>query len=116
MSSVNINEDYVSIGKAALILDLSSHTITRWYKWWESEEFEKPADLYLPPYVYKDRRKTKFFKKEDIAKLEEFHTKITTTHLGCMAEFNAVYQWGKRGKRALSNKGQDHSQVKNKMR
>ena len=116
MSSVNINEDYVSIGKAALILDLSSHTITRWYKWWESDEFEKPADLYLPPYVFKDRRKTKFFKKEDIQKLEEFHTKITTTHLGCMAEFNAVYQWGKRGKRALSNKGQDHSEVRGKMR
>ena len=116
MSSVNINEDYVSIGQAALMLGLSHHTIVRWYKWWESDDFEKPEDLCLPSYVYKDRRKTKFFKKEDVEKLREFHKKLTTTHIGCMSEFNAVYQWGKRGKRALSNKGQEYSSVRNKMR
>lgn len=116
MASVNINEDYVSIRKAALMLDLSDHTINRWYKWWENDEFKKPEDLYLPPYVHKDRRRTKFFKKEDIQKLEEFHRKITTTHCGCMSEFNAVYQWGKRGKKVLSNKSQEYSEVKGKMR
>lgn len=116
MASVNINEDYVSIRKAALILDLSDHTIARWYKWWESDEFEKPADLYLPPYVHKDRRRTKFFKKSDVEKLREFHEKLTTTHIGCMSEFNAAYQWGKRGKRALSNKNVEYSDIKGKMR
>ena len=112
----NINEDYLSIRKVANILDISDHTIARWYKWFESDEFEKPKDLSLPPYVFKDRRKTKFFKKSDIPKLKAFAEALKTTHHGCMSEFNAVYQWGKRGQRALTNKGQEYSEIRNKMR
>ena len=112
----NVNEDYLSIRKVSSILDISDHTIARWYKWFESDEFNKPADLSLPPYYYKDRRKTKFFKKSDIPRLKEFAEKLNTTHRGCMSEFNAVYQWGNRGKRALKNKGEDYDQVRNKMR
>ena len=111
-----INEDYLSIRKVANLIDVSDHTISRWYKWLESDEFEKPKDLSLPPYVYKDRRKTKYFKKTDIPKLEEFANKLKTTHRGCMSEFNAAYQWGKRGKRALTNKGEDYTEVRKKMR
>lgn len=111
-----INEDYISIRKVANILDISDHTIARWYKWFESDEFEKPKDLVLPSYVYKDRRKTRYFRKSDIPKFEEFAKAINTTHRGCMAEFNAVYQWGKRGERALSNKGESYSEVRKKMK
>lgn len=111
-----VNNEYLSIRKVAAILDISDHTITRWYKWFECDEFEKPKDLVLPPYYYKDRRKTKFFKKSDIPKLREFAKKLQTTHRGCMSEFNAVYQWGKRGKRALTNKGELYSEVRKKVR
>lgn len=113
---MNINEDYLSIRKVANLIDLSDHTISRWYKWWESDEFEKPEGLSLPPYVFKDLRKTKFFKKSDIPKLAEFAEKLRTTHKGAMAEFNAAYQWGKRGDRALENKGTNRSAVEAKMR
>lgn len=111
-----VNEDYLSIRKVSSILDISDHTIARWYKWFESGEFEKPDDLTLPPYYFKDRRKTKHFKKSDIPKLKEFAEKLNTTHRGCMAEFNAVYQWGKRGKRALTNKGENYLEVRNRMK
>lgn len=112
----NINEDYLSIRKVSSLIDISDHTIARWYKWFESDEFEKPKDLSLPPYVFKDRRKTKYFKKSDIPKLEAFAKALATTHRGCMSEFNAVYQWGKRGQRALANKGEDYKEVRNKMK
>lgn len=112
----NINQDYLSIRQVANMLDISDHTITRWYKWFESEEFKKPEDLSLPPYSFKDRRKTKFFKKTDVPKLQEFAHAIQTTHRGCMSEFNAAYQWGKRGQRALTNKGEDYSEVRKKMK
>lgn len=111
-----INEDYVSIRKAANLLDISDHTIARWYKWFESEEFEKPEGLVLPPYVYKDRRRTRYFKKSDIPKLKEFSEKLRTTYRGCMSEFNAVYQWGKRGKRALTNKGEKYEEIRKMIR
>ena len=113
---MNINEDYLSIRKVANIIDVSDHTIARWYKWWESDEFKKPEGLTLPPYCYKDRRKTKFFKKSDIDKLREFAEKLRTTHRGAMSEFNAAYQWGKRGERTLSNKGKNYTEVKHRMR
>lgn len=113
---MNINEDYLSIRKVANIIDVSDHTIARWYKWWESDEFKKPEGLTLPPYYYKDRRKTKFFKKSDIDKLREFAAKLRTTHRGAMSEFNAAYQWGKRGERALANKGENYTEVKHRMR
>lgn len=111
-----INSDYLSIRKVSSILDISDHTISRWYKWFESDEFTKPKDLQLPPYYFKDRRKTKYFKKTDVDKLEEFSNKLRTTHRGSMSEFNAVYQWGKRGEKALVNKGQDYSEIRKRKR
>ena len=111
-----INEDYISIRKVANILDISDHTINRWYKWFESDEFEKPEGLVLPSYVFKDRRKTRYFKKSDLPVFEAFAKAINTTHRGCMAEFNAVYQWGKRGERALANKGETYSEVRKRMK
>lgn len=111
-----INNDYISIRKVANLLDISDHTISRWYKWMESDEFEKPVDLKLPPYFHKDRRKTKYFLVSDMEKLAAFSLKLRTTHRGCMSSFNAAYQWGKRGHRALSNKGEDYRSVKGKVR
>ena len=116
MRGPNIDVDYVSIRRVAYMIDVSDYTIKRWYKWWENDEFKKPEDLYLPPYVYKDKRKTKYFKKTDIPAIEEFAARIRTTHLGCMAEFNAAYQWGKRGKRALNNKSKDYSEVRSRLK
>lgn len=113
---LEVNPNFLSIRRVSNLLDVSDHTIARWYKWFESEEFEKPEGLTLPPYYFKDRRKTKHFKVEDIPKLKEFEEKINTTHRGCMSEFNAAYQWGKRGKRALTNKGENYLEVRKKMK
>lgn len=110
------NSDYLTINRVAMSLDISDHTIRRWYKWWESEEFVKPEGLYLPPYFHMDRRGTKFFKKEDVLFLKEFRNKIQSTHKGVMSEFNAAYQWGKRGERALENKGTSVKEVQGKMK
>ena len=111
-----LNAEYLSIGKAANAIGVSATTITRWYKWWESDGFEHPEDLYLPPYYYKDKRKIKHFKKEDIIFLKEFHNKLQTTHKGVMADFNAAYQWGRRGERILRNRNTTVDEVKKKMR
>ena len=111
-----LNSDYLSITKAAAAIGVSNMTITRWYKWWESDGFDHPKDLFLPPYYFKDKRKTKHFKKEDIGYLREFRNKLQTTHRGAMAEFNAAYQWGKRGHKILVDKGTTADEIKKKMR
>lgn len=107
-----LNKGYLSAGKVGLHLDVSVLTIYRWYKWWENPNFEKPDDLFLPQYYYKDRRKTKYFKEEDLPALEKFRNALQTTHKGCMSEFNAALQWGKRGEKVLEKKGMTKKDVK----
>ena len=109
-----LNEGYVSIRKAGDLIDVSSTTIARWYRWWENDNFPKPECLYLPPYYYKDNRRTKFFKVEDIPLLKKFSKDIRGPFNGVMAEFNAALQWGKRGARILENKGTSKKEVKSK--
>jgi len=111
-----IKGNYVRINRVAMMLDISDHSIRRWYKWWESPEFEHPADLFLPKYYHMDRRGTKFFKKEDIAAIRKFREQLQTTHKGIMSEFNAAFQWGKRGEKTLINKGTTAEEVRFKMR
>lgn len=109
-----LNDEYVSAGKVSLMLDISLATLYRWYKWWENDNFPKPEGLYLPPYYHKDRRATKFFKKEDIPALEKFAEEVRGRFKGCMAEFNAALLWGKRGDKILENKGTTKKLVKQK--
>lgn len=116
MGSIPETQNYLSISRAAIEVDVSVVTIKRWYKWWESESFEKPDDLHLPPYQHMDRRKTKYFRKDDIVKLRAFKAALQTTHRGVMSEFNAAYQWGKRGDRALTNKGLTAKETEAKIR
>lgn len=93
--------NYLSVGKVCLLLDVSPMTVKRWYIWWENKEFEKPKGLYLPKYYHRDRRKTKFFKEEDIPLLEKFRDDLRGKYKGAMSEFNAVYSWGQVGKDKL---------------
>ena len=58
----------------------------------------------------------KYFKKEDLPKLVEFHKALNTTHRGCMSEYNAAYQWGDNGTRALKNKNLDPDEVRGRLR
>lgn len=108
------NEGYVSITKVCLMLNLSHQTIQRWYRWWDNDEFKKPQDVYLPPYYFKDRRKTKYFKEEDVKYLQKFHEQLQTTHKGLMADFNAAFQWGKRGDKILRKRNLTAREIKNK--
>ena len=86
----------LSISKVALILDVSTTTIKRWYAWYENENYDKPEDLKLPSYV-KDGRGTRYFLPEDVEVLETFKNRLQTDYRGAMAEFNAYYQWGRYG-------------------
>ena len=39
-----------------------------------------------------------------IQQLEDFKNKLKTEYRGCMADFNAVNQWGQRGTKIMENK------------
>lgn len=108
-------DDYISISQVAYLLDSSNMSIVRWYKWWESPEFEKPEDLVLPPYYYLNRRRTKYFKKSDISILKEFKIKLATTHRGCMADFNNAYTGGKAGKARCERSGKNYKEIRGKL-
>ena len=44
------------------------------------------------------------FTMEQVQSLHQFKIDLRTKYRGCMAEFNAYYQWGKRGKKIQENK------------
>lgn len=110
-----LNDGYLSAGKAAQCIGISTLTLYRWYRWWENDSFEKPKELSLPPYYFRDRRRTKFFKVEDIPILQKFANDIRGPYKGCMSEFNAAVQWGKRGDKILENKGTSKKEVRTKL-
>ena len=87
--------------RTAQILDISTQTLKRWYKWYTDTDFIKPAGLKLPiPEV--DSRGTMLFTMEQIQELHKFQTELRTIYRGAMAEFNATYQWGQRGTKILN--------------
>lgn len=105
--------NYISIGRVALMIDVSHSTIIRWYKWYEDDSYPKPEELVLPEYIYVDRKMTKFFNKDDIPKLEEFKNLIRNKYSGAMAEFNAKTAWGNRGSVILERKRVKEDESKN---
>ena len=70
-----------SVAKVAQILDLSTSTIKRWYKWYENPDYQKPPELKLPSYTL-DNRKTMLFEQKDIAKLQQFHEDLQGKYKG----------------------------------
>ena len=87
--------------RTAQILDISTQTLKRWYKWYTDTDFIKPAGLKLPiPEV--DSRGTMLFTIEQVQELHQFQIDIRSKYRGIMAEFNATYQWGQRGTKILN--------------
>lgn len=113
-----INEGYISAPEVCKILGIHRHTLRRWYVWWENPYFEKPDDLYLPPYRLEGQDTThrhRMFAPEDIEHLKKFHKQMCTTHKGEMSRFNAAKVWNKRGDEPLRNKGIDPEQERMKL-
>ena len=97
--------------RTAQILDISTQTLKRLYKWYNSTDFEKPAELKLPePKI--DSKNTMFFTMEQIQELHQFQTNLRSKYRGIMAEFNATYQWGQRGTKIL-NVGKQYKKKEN---
>lgn len=96
-----------STARTAQILDVSSQTLKRWYKWYSNDGYEKPIGLKLPKPVVNNQG-TMFFTLAQVQELQSFHLKLQTEYRGCMAEFNATYQWGQRGTRILT-KGKQYN-------
>lgn len=106
-----MSEDEIfSTNRTAMILDVSAGTLKRWYKWYEDDDFEKPKDLKLPPYT-RDGRGTRFFNRQAVDDLLKFKEDLNNgKYKGCMAEFNAYYQWGEYGTKRLERKKQKESE------
>lgn len=92
-----------STARTAQILDVSTITLKRWYKWYEDDSYTKPKGLKLPEYTT-DNRGTRFFTMEQIQELHQFQIDLRSKYRGIMADFNAVNQWGQRGTKIMKNK------------
>lgn len=93
-------EKRFTIARAAQIINVSTTTIKRWYKWYENPDFEKPFGFRLPEYTVNSCG-TKLFTMSAVQELKDIKDKMSKEYRGSMAEFNAIYQWGQRGTKIL---------------
>jgi len=91
MSKAFENEKYITIGEAAKIIGRGSQTIKNWYEWALITEDELHKTL---PIVYADldKKGTRYFRVEDIPKLEAFRDSVK---YGMMSELSRT-KWGER--------------------
>ena len=102
----DIVKERFTTARAAQILDVSTSTLKRWYKWYNAKEYTKPDGLKLPePEI--TTQGTMLFTMEQVQALHQFEIDLRTKYRGCMAEFNAVYQWGQRGSK-IQNLGKQY--------
>lgn len=94
-------EELYSTSRTAQILDISTNTLKRWYKWFNNTDFEKPTGLKLPEPII-DSKSTMYFSIAQIQELHQFQIDLNSKYRGIMAEFNATYQWGQRGTKILN--------------
>lgn len=94
-----MEETRYNIKEAAEMIGVSAYTISNWYRWFESDLL-KPPELHLPEYT-RGNHGGKLFTKRAINSLVRFRENLPR---GAMSQFNACYNWGKRGLRALKNK------------
>lgn len=92
-----------STARTAQIIDISTQTLRRWYKWYNDPNYKKPQGLKLPKPVT-DHQQIMYFTMKQVQELAQFKEDLQGKYRGCMSEFNAVYQWGKRGTAILTNK------------
>ena len=106
-------QERFTTARAAQILDISTQTLKRWYKWYHDDTYKKPEGLKLPdPFI--NEFGTMLFTMEQLQELHKFQEDLRTKYRGCMAEFNAVYQWGKRGSKIL-DPGKQYTKRRNKL-
>lgn len=102
-------QQLISISEMSYKMGVSVTTIKRWYQWWESP-MERPNLKHEPPaYERMGGRRTRMFRACDIKALKLFQKHLPR---GAMSEFNAAYNWGKRGARALDKKGTSPEDIK----
>lgn len=93
----------LTANKVAQHLDISVITLTNWYKWYNNDEYEKPANMpKLPDYIQAGSRGTRHWYKDELPMLEVFKEWLPKGRGGVMGQYNAKF-WGERGKRALKN-------------
>ena len=83
-------KEYIKIGDAAKLIDRTPLTIKNWYEWAELHEM-----LHLLPELKRvGKRKTRYYKGDELYKLNEFKKHVADK--GLMNDFNRT-KWGKRG-------------------
>jgi hypothetical protein len=97
-----INPDLLTANKVAMIIDVSTKTLSSWYKWYNTYDVPLNCPL-LPDYQQASIKGRRYWDKADIPLLLAFKEYIPKGRNGVMGNHNAQY-WGDRGKRALQNK------------
>lgn len=83
----------LTVNKVALALDVSTMTISRWYKWYMDDKYVKPEDLpELPEYVQAGAKSVRYWGESDIEKMKIFQNYLRKGRNGAMGEFTKQFR------------------------
>lgn len=99
-------EKLISLKECAEKLNVSIMTLNRWYRWYESGLNDTTLEL---PQIIRGSSNKRFIKEGDFYLLERFKKKLRR---GMMADYNAVFSWGKKGEELLTTRNEDKEQLK----
>jgi len=84
--------DLLSASEVSGILNVSTKTLTMWYKWQEDPNYSKPKDMpKLPDYVRIHSRGPRYWYRSSIPEIMKFQDYLPRGRAGIMAEFNQKY-------------------------
>lgn len=110
------NNERINATELAGMIGVSVVTLSGWYKWYYDDSYEKPEDTpELPPFerVGNNYNGTRYWKLEDVDKIQEFRKWVGIGRDGKLGEYNSRC-WGAKGARALINKGRPDLLEQNK--
>lgn len=90
-----MDDSLLKVEEVAVLIGMSSNTIDNWYRWARQNKDNEYAKM-LPNYVQNGNRQTRYWRSEDLWKLNQFKNALPQGRGGIMASVTQKYCKNKR--------------------
>lgn len=105
------DKDLLTALEVCVLIPCSYNALNYWYRWRESNPDNEYAQL-LPDYIQVTDRQTRYWKREDVAKLIQFKNTVPQGRKGIMGDITQKYRRAKKAREEL--KQNDKNKTKRK--
>ena len=109
MNTLDENKDLLTALEVCVLVHCSYNALNYWYRWKGLNPDNEYAKL-LPDFIQTANRQTRYWKREDVAKIIQFRTSVPQGRNGVMGDITQKYRREQRkreqnGKQTKSRRG-----------